>query len=514
MKKFKSKNTYKKYHVLVLNKENEFDETKIISNLMLVSFISGFTHLKEMVMSIGNLFSELFFQIYSLYKEIRYKIAFFLFTRMGNKETSSRKKILLLLATGLTSNITLANNIESSKLPVTSDLNMTLRAYSAFESSFSKQNNLNKSEKNVSSNKEGFAFYNDTALFASISNKINEIEYGGKIILVPTSKRKSNPAYNGSHIFVKSSFGTIELGSPVPAAKNMMISDGSIPGKYIKKSTDYLKQNKFYSPAFLTSNKHFLGDDIVASLDNVKYSNEPPRTINYYTPSMKVGTNTKVQLGISYTPDSSNTGAGELVEKSKVDKKKIEEADLHRFEIDRSVTDAVTAGINLEQRFSNNIKLKVALTGEYGKTAGKAKKFAKKDDKNPIHYKLANLRTYNIGSELKINDFTFNACYGDLGKSFTTPEFHRSGTKSHYYNAGVAYKYNATTTKLSYFGSNQYKNKVSMVKLNVSHLLAPGLKPYVELSSYTLKGKPEFDCKLKSRTTKGTVALIGMKLTL
>ena len=64
-------------------------------------------------------------------------------------------------------------------------------------------------------------------------------------------------------------------------------------------------------------------------------------------------------------------------------------------------------------------------------------------------------------------------------------EFHRSGTKSHYCDAGVAYKHNATTTKLSYFGSNQYKNKVSMVKLNVSHLLALGLKPYVELSSYT-----------------------------
>jgi hypothetical protein len=80
--------------------------------------------------------------------------------------------------------------------------------------------------------------------------------------------------------------------------------------------------------------------------------------------------------------------------------------------------------------------------------------------------------------------------------------------------AKLAFSFIATTTKLSYFGSNQYKNKVSMIKLNVSHLLAPGLKPYVELSSYTLKGKPEFYSELKSRITKGTVALIGMKLTL
>ena len=112
------------------------------------------------------------------------------------------KKILLLLGTVFTSNVTLAHNVENSKIPVTSDLNMTLRAYAAFESGFSRQSNLNKSEKKVSTNKEGLAFFNDAALFASISNKVNEIEYGGKIILVPTSKRKSNPVYNGSHIFV------------------------------------------------------------------------------------------------------------------------------------------------------------------------------------------------------------------------------------------------------------------------------------------------------------------------
>ena len=105
-------------------------------------------------------------------------------------------------------------------------------------------------------------------------------------------------------------------------------------------------------------------------------------------------------------------------------------------------------------------------------------------------------------------------CYGNLGKSFTTPEFHKSGRKSHYFNAGISYKYNATTTKLSYFTSEQYKNKVNIVKVNVSHLLATGLKPYVEFSSYTLKGKQDFYTELKSKSTEGIVALLGIKLTL
>ena len=63
-----------------------------------------------------------------------------------------------------------------------SDLNIKLGAYAAFESGFSNQGKLKASEKNVSANKRGFAFYNDTALFATISNTADDITYGTKII--------------------------------------------------------------------------------------------------------------------------------------------------------------------------------------------------------------------------------------------------------------------------------------------------------------------------------------------
>ena len=308
------------------------------------------------------------------------------------------KNLLSFLGITLFSSTTLANSVTSDKMPVVSNLNIKLGAYAAFESGFANQHNLEKSEKKMSANKEGFAFFNDTALYATISNKNDTLEYGGKIILVPTSKRKSIPDYNGSHVFVENFCGRIELGSPVPVAVNMMISDGGIPSKYIKTSSQHLKQGKSHAPSFQTGDGHFLGDDIVAELDDVKYSNEPPRTINYYTPSIPIGETAKVQVGVSYTPDSSNTGAGSLGDKSKADKKEIGNDDIHRFEIDRSVTDVITAGIKLEQDFSNNVKFKIALTGEYGKTIGKVKKFSGEDDENPIEYKLANLKSYNLGS--------------------------------------------------------------------------------------------------------------------
>ena len=423
-----------------------------------------------------------------------------------------KKASVILLAGLLASSTALAGD----PLPVVSDLNIKLGAYAAFESGFSNQGKLKGSEKNISANKRGFAFYNDTALFAAISNTTDDITYGAKIILVPTTKRKVNKDYNGSYVFLEHEFGRIEAGSPIPAAKNMMISDGSIPTKYIKTGIDYLKQSTKAVPSFLTSEGSFLGDQIIASMDSATYSSEPPRTINYYTPKFDLTDSSKIRLGISYTPDSANTGVEKPSDKSDgIKKYAVGETTIDRFEIDRSVKDAITSGIVLEQKLTEEAELKLALTGEYGKSVGKIKKFANKDDKNPLEYKLSDLKSYNIGGELKVGDFKYNACYSSFGNSLTTKELHKGNRKSQYYNAGISYTYNkATTTSLSYFASEQFKNKVNSVKLAVSHILAPGLKPYAEIHAYTLKGKPEFYPNLKARKVKGTVALVGVKLSL
>lgn len=426
-----------------------------------------------------------------------------------------QRKINNVLAIMLLSSSAYAGEIKVPQPSVYSDLDINLKAYASFESGFSKQNNLKESEKNISANKNGFAFYNDAALYANISKNHEETKYGAKIVLVPTAKRKGSADYNGSHIFIESAFGRIELGSPIPVAANMMISDGSVPTKYIKKNSSHLKQDTEISPSFLTSDGCFIGDELSADLKSAPYSSEPPRTINYYTPKFALGDSSKLQVGISYTPDTANTGISNVNEKSDgLQKKTVGLNNIDRFEVDRSVKDAITAGILFEQDVTDNIGLKVAVTGEYGTAAGKAKKFINKDDKQPQEYKLADVKSYNIGGELKVSNFTFSSCYGSFGNSLTIPEFHKTGRKSSYYSLGTAYKYNNTTAKVTYFTSDQYKNKVSYIKLNVSHLLAKGLKPYAEISNYILKGKPEFHNELHTKTTKGTVALVGVKLTL
>jgi hypothetical protein len=407
--------------------------------------------------------------------------------------------------------------LASEALPVASGLNIKFGAFAAFESGFAKQEKLKGSEKNISANKKGMAFFNNTAFVANISNTSDDITYGAKIVLAPTTKRKVNNDYNGSHVFLEHEFGKIEAGSPIPVARNMTVNDGAIPANYIKTGIEYLKQGKKANPSFLTSEETIIGDSITAGLDSATYSSEPPRTINYYTPKFALSESSKLQFGISYTPDSANTGIDKPSTKSDgITKYAIEEPTLERFEIDKSIKDALTGGIVFEQKLTEEAELKLALTGEHGKAVGKIKKFATKDAKDPLEeYKLSNLRAYNIGGELKIGDFKYNACYGSFGKSLTNKALHKAGNKSHYYNAGISYTYNkATTTYVGYFSSDKFKNKVNSVKLGVSHILAPGLKPYAEIHAYTLKGKPEFYSELKAKKVKGTVALLGVKLSL
>lgn len=425
----------------------------------------------------------------------------------------------------------MAEEVSAAKIPVVSDLELKLSGYGHFQSAFRNQSRLKGDEKNVSSNRKNLAFYNETAMSADASKEINDITYGGKIVLVPTAKRKGSADYNGSHIYLKSDFGKFEAGSPIPPSSQMMIDGSTIAaatfddwGRYTKFSPAYLMQGSKVEPSFTTFAEFFLDSKLVTNSEKRSYSGEPARLVAYYTPKFELGLVTKLQVGIAYIPDSSNTGADNPdVNSTGAAKKAISSDDaianriagpIDRFEIDSSVKDAISGGVCLEQNLTDGVDVKVALTGEYGKAAGGAKRFATTADTNPTIFKLSNLRTYNIGAVLNVGNFSYAGSYGSLGKSLTTPEFHKTGRKTDYYSGTVAYKQGPIATSLSYFKSQQFKNTVDAFSLGTSYLLAPGLKPYAEISSFVLKGRPEFRPDLSKRKTRGTVALIGAKLSL
>jgi hypothetical protein len=198
------------------------------------------------------------------------------------------KKILLVTASTIAiSASAIASNVSSTETPVVSDLKVKLNGFAHFQAAHRTQSKLKGSEKNVSSNRRTFAFYNDAAMVAEVSNEANEMTYGAKIVLVPTAKRKNSPTYNGSHIFLKSDFGKIEVGSPIPSSANMIIDEGTIYAgsgnwdNYAKTALSDIVQNSKATPSFATCSDFFLDSKLATSLDSKKYSAEPSRSISF-----------------------------------------------------------------------------------------------------------------------------------------------------------------------------------------------------------------------------------------
>lgn len=419
----------------------------------------------------------------------------------------------------------MADVVASKKTPVVSDLELKLSGFAHFQSGFRNQSKLKGIEKNVSSNRKGFAFFNEAGMMVDASKEVNDITYGGKVVLVPTARRKGSPDYNGSHLYLSSDFGKIEVGSPISPSSQMMI-DGSTNAsgtfddwsRYAKFAPEYLKQGSNVEPSFTNFAEFFLDSKLTTTLSTRTYSSEPARSVVYYTPKFEFSRWTKLQVGVSYTPDSSNTGADNPnTNSSGEDIRQVGDttANIDRFAIDRSVKDALSGGVVLEQNFADGVDAKLAVTGEYGKSAGGAKRFANPKDTTPSDvFKLSNLRTFNIGAVLNVGSFSYSGSFGSLGKSLTTAEFHKTGRKTDYYSGTVAYKQGPFAASVSYFKSDQFKNTLDAVSVGTNYLLAPGFKPYAEISSFILKGRPEFRPDLSKKKTRGTVALIGAKLSL
>jgi hypothetical protein len=438
-------------------------------------------------------------------------------------------KLLLLTSTVLAfgSNV-LAHDVESSSMPVVSDLKVKLSGYGHFQVGLRNQNHLSGTDKNVSANRDSFAFFNEAALVADVSNTVEELTYGGRIVLVPTAKRKGGPSYNGTHIYLESDFGRVEAGSPIGASSLMQLDAGEVASatggdwdRFARFDSAYMKNGTPLDPSFATFAEFFLDSKLVTNMDTRKYSSEPGRRISYYTPKFEFAHGSKVQVGVSYTPDSANTGADNPDKNSTgVDKKDITNATTavaQYFNFDRSIKNAVSAGVALEQHISDGIDLKIALTGETGKAAGSAKLYDATDEEAKTTlatYKLKDLRTYNIGSVLNVGSFSYAASFGSLGKSLTTAEFHKTGRDTKYFTGGVGYKQGPFSASVTYFRSDQYKNILDCVTIGTDYKLAPGLKPYAEISGFSLKGKPEFYPDLQKKKTRGTIALIGAKLSL
>lgn len=208
-------------------------------------------------------------------------------------------------------------------------------------------------------------------------------------------------------------------------------------------------------------------------------------------------------------PDSSNTGAGKFSESSQ-DKTYYIISDTDYFVINQQVKNAFSGAVNLEHEVSDSVDLKLGAIGEFGKAANSAKEY--RASLLYAKHKISKLAAYGLGAALNTGNFTHSLFYGDLGKSLTTKEYHKAGRKTKYYKAASMYSQGPFAVSISYFKSQKFKNDFDSVSLGTDYLLAAGLKTYVEVSTFAIKGRPEYYPQLSKKKSKGSAALIGAQL--
>ncbi|WP_425363080.1 porin [Candidatus Tisiphia endosymbiont of Hybos culiciformis] len=439
------------------------------------------------------------------------------------------KKLIMLLCCSCFSSMAFASGCATS-VPAdaaSEDTGIKLEGFFGFQSSvYRNQEKLSGTSKNITDNNKNPAFYTEAAFMATVKQELNDITAGAKIVLLTTTKPKLSAGYNGSHIFIETEYGKVELGSPHDAASNMSVTPGLIAAavagfgwsRFAVLDDDNMKYQDL-KPDFDTTPGTFHISSSCNSFDDISNKTEASRKISYYTPEMQ-----GFQFGISYIPDSANTGGNRGLKNlddkgfsklssgiNKVTLPGINGAKGNQVIINQNVKDAVSAGISYKYEILEDVSVKVAVTGEYAKPANKI--IVLDPDNNVLsRNKLSNLTAYNLGAVFTYGNISCAASYGNLGKSLTSNIYHKVGRNTQYYNGAVAYGQGPMKTSVSYFRSLKYKNTVDTVSLGTQYLVTPGLLPYAEISYFQAKGKPVYCVEAPKKKTRGTVALIGARL--
>ncbi|MGV2432385.1 MAG UNVERIFIED_CONTAM: porin [Rickettsiaceae bacterium] len=174
--------------------------------------------------------------------------------------------------------------------------------------------------------------------------------------------------------------------------------------------------------------------------------------------------------------------------------------------------DVVTGGVSFEHHFNEDTNVKLALTSEYGKSAKNAEVT---DGLTNVttKYKMANLRTYNVGAVFTKGSYSLVGSYTDWDKTGTSKEVFGNNRKTKYYSAGAVYKNGPVGLSLSYYKSDKHKNKMDTYVLGTDYLLAPGLMPYAEIAWFNGKGSlPNLYNDTTKRKYKGTAFILGMNM--
>lgn len=375
-----------------------------------------------------------------------------------------------------------------------------LGGFYEFQAAYYKNNG--KPELQVlSANNKTFGFINYSVVFVDYALiDDNENLYGAKISLEHTTVNDRSAPFN---IYSETKIGRIEAGSDASAGKKMRIT-GYSASTAIGNGWAPLVQLAPYAPGSKTSRATAYITNFGSFFDEKNRITGRPdyaRKITYYTPQLAVAEGHKVQLGVSYIPDSSNMGHDSIDTDNKT-------APVSLIPYKFVVKNGVSYGAVYSGKFSEEWSGKLSYVGEVGKVVA----FNKADD-TVSNIKFKNLNTYVVGGELTYNDVSISAAYTNYNKSLTAKSVDKISRDSYAYGFGVKYKLGKYAFSINQFNSSFKKNKLNLSSLGAEWLVAKGFKTYLQTSVYQTNGK-YLDASniVQSDKSRGTLVVLGAKV--
>lgn len=110
------------------------------------------------------------------------------------------------------------------------------------------------------------------------------------------------------------------------------------------------------------------------------------------------------------------------------------------------------------------------------------------------------------------NDTVLDKAYGSFSKILTARQYQKIGHSPKLYNGHISYGLGPVTTAISYFRASKSKDTIQSLTFVTDYKFMPGLSPYIEISHFKAKTSKSSLSQSPKKQIRGTVALIGAKL--
>jgi hypothetical protein len=326
-------------------------------------------------------------------------------------------------------------------------------------------------------NQRSQGFRNDTEIDISVDGKSDSgLGYGAVIRLeadVTDDSDSDGTNASRSYVYLEGDWGRVELGSNVGAATTLKVdassiaaATGGIDGDY----DDYANASAtFIGTPDLPIDYGFTG---AGSTTLGSEARENANKLNYYTPRFS-----GFQLGVSYTPDTSNRGQTTGANFTDTNAGDVENA----FDI----------GVNYEGEF-DGVGIAAAVTGQFGESESNTQE---------------DVSAWAVGLSASYQGFTLAGSYGDWDDSLQTTG---SDIEANYWTLGGAYEFGPFAASVTYLSSEieatGSDSEFDLISVGADYKLAPGLTPYAEVNFY------DQDAAGTANDNEGTVFIIGTNL--